>query len=38
MTVEPMPVAAPSAISGREPLLKLDAVHSYYGRSTPCRA
>jgi branched-chain amino acid transport system ATP-binding protein len=32
MTVEPMPVAAPSAVPGREPLLKLDAVHSYYGQ------
>jgi branched-chain amino acid transport system ATP-binding protein len=32
MTVEPMPVAAPSAAPGRETLLKLDDVHTYYGQ------
>jgi branched-chain amino acid transport system ATP-binding protein len=32
MTVDPMPVAGPSAVPGREPLLKLDDVHTYYGQ------
>jgi branched-chain amino acid transport system ATP-binding protein len=32
MTIEPMPVAAPSPLPGGQPLLKLDAVHTYYGQ------
>jgi branched-chain amino acid transport system ATP-binding protein len=32
VTVEPMPAAAPAAAGGREPLLKLEEVHTYYGQ------